>query len=232
MSVITKVLSPETQRKRLVEKTPNGPLKDFLSIPFPADKTDCDTVDYVSLDFETTGLNPRKDHIISIGLVNLHGAVIELTTARHFVIKTSIDLPEASIAIHQLTHDEVAQGKDLKEVLDELLPLLAGKVMIAHYAQIEFSFLRAACQSIYHGEFIMPVVDTYIIAKRWLERRQRVYSSGDLRLYNLRDKYNLPQYRAHNALYDALSAAELFTAQVAETTSGKPVPLKHFMARY
>ena len=39
---------------------------------------------------------------------------------------------------------------------------------------------------------------------------------GNLRLFNLRPHFGLPQYKAHNALYDALATAELFLAMAAE----------------
>ena len=40
---------------------------------------------------------------------------------------------------------------------------------------------------------------------------------GDLRLFNLRERYHLPNYKAHNALSDAISTAELFLALAAES---------------
>ena len=44
--------------------------------------------------------------------------------------------------------------------------------------------------------------------------------TGDLRLFNLRPRYNLPRYKAHNALSDAIATAELFMALAAEMAPG------------
>ena len=77
----------------------------------------------------------------------------------------------------------------------------------------------------------MPVVDTERLARQWFERRDKPFSPRDLRLSNLRARYNLPRYPAHNALNDALGCGELFAAQVAERESRQPMPLKTFLAR-
>ena len=59
-------------------------------------------------------------------------------------------------------------------------------------------------------------IDTLRIAQRRFARHNQVLKTGDLRLFNLRRRYQLPQYKAHNALTDALAGAELFLALAAE----------------
>ncbi|HXY73241.1 MAG TPA: hypothetical protein VEM41_11915, partial [Actinomycetota bacterium] len=41
------------------------------------------SVEYVALDFETTGLNPRVDHVVSFGTVPVRGGRVVLDTARY-----------------------------------------------------------------------------------------------------------------------------------------------------
>jgi len=48
-----------------------------------------------------------------------------------------------------------------------------------------------------------------------MERSQQPIRGTDLRLFNLREAQQLPRYRAHNALSDALATAELFLALAA-----------------
>jgi DNA polymerase-3 subunit epsilon len=62
----------------------------------------------------------------------------------------------------------------------------------------------------------MPAIDTLDIAGRRLARSGQSPVPGSLRLGSLRRQHNLPRYPAHNALSDALSAAELFLALVSE----------------
>jgi len=51
-----------------------------------------------------------------------------------------------------------------------------------------------------------------------------------LRLHALSERYNLPRYSAHNALSDALAAAELFLAQVSYGDGKSKAPLRDFLA--
>ncbi|MGE0080837.1 MAG: exonuclease domain-containing protein [Thiohalomonadaceae bacterium] len=223
------LLSLEGRRRRATQRAPEGPLRDFLSVPFPDRNSDCRTVPFVAVDLETTGLDARRDEIVAVGLVQFTAAQIDLGSARHWLVTPTGAIPEASAVIHCITDDQAAVGAPLEEVLAEVLPLLAGRVMVAHHARLELQFLKAACARVYGEKFLIPTVDTQALAQRRLERWNTAYKAKDLRLAALRNRYNLPRYRAHNALSDALAAAELFLAQLAESESGTSLPLKRFL---
>ncbi len=225
------LFSLDGRRKRLLGKTGAGPLRDYLATPFVPRHTPCSAVGYVALDLETTGLDPQHDEILSVGLVCLDGLRIDLATACHWYVLPTRAIPEQSAVIHRITDDRAAQGEPISAVMARLLPLLAGRVLIAHHARIEQGFLAHGCRRLYGGEFIIPTVDTQLVEKRWLEQRMRPYSANDLRLAQLRNRYNLPRYRAHNALSDALACAELFIAQVAGRDSARAPPLKGFLVK-
>ena len=227
--MLERLFSLDYRRRRLAAKTAPGPLRDYLEVPFVSRKTDCRHLPYLALDLETTGLDPRRDAIISFGWVLLDGTRIDLSSSRHRLVRQRHAIPEASAVIHQITDDAAAQGESLEEVMAELLPLLAGRVLIAHHARIELGFLNSACEQLYGGRFLIPTIDTQHIAQQWFERRNKSYRPGELRLGNLRNRYNLPRYRAHDALVDALAAAELFLAQLAERDGGHPLPLQDLM---
>lgn len=217
-------------RRRLqLRRAPAGPLRGYFERPFPAPRTDYRAVDYLAIDLETTGLNVKKDLILSVGYVTLHGTRIDLASARHRVVRIDRSIPEASAVIHQITDDQAALGGELREVMAELLDALAGKVMIAHHARIERGFLSAASRRLWRRGLVIPVVDTQTLALRTFQRRQIAFKGSDLRLHALGDRYNLPRYAAHNALSDALSAAELFIAQAEHRDSGKGMPLASFL---
>lgn len=229
--MLSALFSLEHQRKRLADRLDESVLADFMSVPFPAPGTDCREVRYAALDLETTGLDPKKDEIISVGIVSLEGLRIDLSTAGYWLVAPQRAIPEASAVIHRITDDKAAQGMPLSTVLETLLPRLAGRVLIAHFSSIELGFLKAACKDIFGGRFIIPAVDTYQLAKRRLEQHHRIYRAADLRLSALRAGYNLPRYHSHNALSDAVAAAELFLAQVMEQETRQGMPLRKFLCR-
>ena len=98
--------------------------------------------------------------------------------------------------------------------------------MVAHNANIEYFFLNEACKRVYGYPFNGPVVDTLALEVRAYRRRDKTPKSGELRLPNTRQRYNLPRYRAHNALMDAIAAGELFLAQVAHRVGKGVIKLK------
>ena len=217
------------RRRWQLRRAPGGPLRDYLVRPMPRARQDYRNTDFLAIDLETTGLDVRKDLILSVGYVVLHGPQIHLASARHRVVRIDRSIPEASAVIHQITDDQAARGLELQDVMTELLEVLAGKVMIAHHAAIERGFLGNACRRLWGTGLPVSVVDTQVLARRHFERRQIPYKGSDLRLHALGDRYNLPRYGAHHALSDALAAAELFLAQAAYRDSGKGVPLGDFL---
>ena len=177
-------------------------------------------MDYLAVDLETTGRDPGTDEIVSAGWVELHGAVIQLGTARRRLVRPSRAMPERSAVIHAITDDEAAGGEPIESVLAELLEALAGRVLIAHYTPTELGFLDAACRRAFGVGLLVPAVDTLHLARQCCARRGSRPARGELRLDALREHYGLPPHAIHDALGDALAAAELFLAQAEELATG------------
>lgn len=214
--MLERLFSADFRRRRLLARAPAGPLRDYLSIPHPDADGRCDQTAFLALDLETTGGDPARDEIVSFGWVALERECIDLGSARHQVVRLSGSMSPASAVVHAITDDEAAAGVPLAEALTALLQALAGRVLIAHHARTELGFVAAACERVFGGRILIPAVDTLDIAGRRLARTGQAPAPGSLRLGSLRRQYNLPRYPAHNALSDALSAAELFLAQLAE----------------
>lgn len=202
----------ERARRRALARRPAPPLEALLRAPLPHRRTPTDSVEFVALDLETTGLDAARDHILSVGLVHVVGGGIPLGTAFHRVVRVAGDVPEASAIIHRITDDHAAAGSPIEEIMPRVLERLQGRVMLVHHANLESAFLDALCRRLYGERCIVPIVDTEHLARRRLERRHHGLKAGDLRLAKLRERYGLPRYQAHNALSDALATAELFLA--------------------
>jgi DNA polymerase-3 subunit epsilon len=217
------------RRRWLLRRVPAGPLQDFLAQPFPLPTLDYRGVEYLAVDLETTGLDAKVDDILSVGSVAIRGNRIDLSTAQHRLVRPTQAIPESSAIIHQITDDQAAQGEPLETVLRDLLGALKGKVLVAHHAAVELSFLGLACKRLYGTPLLVPAIDTQLIARRWLDLRQQPIKPGSLRLHALGDQFNLPRYVAHNALSDALAAAEIFLAQAAYRDRGRGCALREFL---
>ncbi len=203
-------------------KAEDNRLKDFYLKGTLAPDTPLSQVEFVALDFETTGLDPEKDDIVSIGLVPFNLNRIYLRQARHWYVSPDRPLEEESVVIHGITHSDIIDAPDLKKILDEVLEALAGKIVVVHYRNIERAFFDIALKKRIGEGILFPVVDTldleqYILKKKsnpfmnWLKGE----SSVSIRLGSSRSRYGLPTYSPHHALTDSIATAELFQAQVA-----------------
>lgn len=217
-------------RKYWLKKTDSSVMRDFLEQPYVSRRKLIKEVEIVSLDIETTGLDSKKDAVVSIGLVQISDLGIKLNTCWHQIIKTNKGLPGKSVVIHNITDDETAEGITIEDAIPELLLRLKGKIVLVHNSNVEQGFINEICQKLYQTDFVMRIIDTQVLAKRSFDRKNITYKPGELRLFNLRKFYKLPPYKAHNALLDAIATAELFLAMLPTISTSENARLSDFLS--
>jgi DNA polymerase-3 subunit epsilon len=170
--------------------------------------------DYLVLDIETSGLNAKQDHIVSVGWVCIQNGVIELDTARHIVLDNA-QIGD-NVGIHMITDSDVQQhGKRQESVLRYLRHLLRNRVLVVHHAPMELGFLKQSWLEHALPTFSLSWLDTLAIERSKANRAQQPIQDGGFRLDACRERYGLPEYQGHDALTDALATAELLLAQIA-----------------
>ncbi len=196
-------------------------LRDFYCANNTTPNTAVSEVQFVAMDFETTGLDSLKDDIVSIGLVPFNWRRIFCNNSRHWLLNPTQRLASESIVIHGITHSEIEGAPDLSVLIPELFQAIKGKVVVVHYQAIERPFLANALLNRIGEGVEFAVVDTMELERRALTVRRGLFGKllgqklGSLRLGDCRTRYNLPSYGAHNAMTDALATAELLQAQLA-----------------
>ena len=118
--------------RELVASARDERLKRFYAAGMVGADTPLSEVPLMALDFETTGLDPVRDGIVSIGLVPMRLERILASQSRHWILKPRTALAEESVTIHGITDSQVASAPDLIEILGELLEAIAGHVMVVH----------------------------------------------------------------------------------------------------
>lgn len=192
----------------------SGALDNFYRTPAPDAVTGLADLRLLAVDVETTGLDPRRDRLLSIGWVPVDGRHITLAGARELVLagQTGPAGVGQSATLHGLTDDALAGGVPVDEALDELLTALSGRALLAHFADIETGFLSVACRRAFGARLEVPTVDTLELERRHMERMATLPRGEDLRLPRVRSRYGLPDYRSHRAVTDAQACAELYLA--------------------
>jgi len=192
--------------------------KALLNTPAPTPSEEFDEAELVCLDIETTGLDPATVDMLSIGWVLIRGGRVDLSTAESHVVKPSRDLGD-SPAIHGLTDSVVDQGMSPEEAMKRVLEVLTGRVLVVHHAGLDKKLLDRLCKDQFGNKLLVPVIDTLALENRHKSRHHHLEDTRSLRLPDLREHYNLPWYRGHDCLVDAISTAELLIAMVANRDS-------------
>jgi DNA polymerase-3 subunit epsilon len=173
-------------------------------------------VTYWALDLETGGLDPSSDPILSVGMVPVRGGGIRLGEA----FSTLVRLEEASIdpdsiRAHHLLPGDVREAPLIPAVLAEVDRRIREGALLVHQAALDVPFLRRAYRRVGLRWPSPPVIDTVALLIKAAKRARFVNPDApehepELNLTKARRRLGLPDYGAHDALTDAVSAAELF----------------------
>jgi DNA polymerase III subunit epsilon len=187
-------------------------LRSYRELPFPSDATAWQHASFSVVDLETTGLDPANDEIISFATVTVAGGRIRLDDARYELVRPNHMPDWDTIRIHGLREADLEEAEPLEEVLDALIEGLAGRVLVAHVAAVERSFLGAALSTV--GEELRnPIVDTAALDQKLRRLRRQPTASGDpVGLSEMVRALGLPVHRPHEADGDALTTAQAFIA--------------------
>jgi DNA polymerase-3 subunit epsilon len=169
----------------------------------------------VALDFETTGLDLRRDAIISIGAVPIVAGRIELGRALYQEVRPPVTPSAESIAVHHLRPVDLRDAPSLEDARNELRAILTRSFIVAWVAEVEANFLR----SVFGGSAMLwlhRTVDAFRLA-RVLERlEERDPDERGGRLDQTAERYGVPVEETHHALDDAVMTAELFLVLAAK----------------
>jgi DNA polymerase-3 subunit epsilon len=164
---------------------------------------------FAVLDFETTGLDFVRDHVLSYGVVGVHSGRVTMRGAVYRVVRPPIELPSESIRVHGIRPDELVDAPPLGDVVDELVDAIGDRVLVAHAAAVELGFLRQL-QERYGVRAIRRAIDVLDLSDELAARNPDAAASGTGRLAALAEDNGVPVARTHHAFGDALTTAQLF----------------------
>ena len=187
-------------------------------------KQNCLHANYLVIDLELTGLNPKEDEIVSIAWLPISAQRIFVGKGAHFINSQVSSLKQSPI-FHGIDQQAMKQGQPIKIALQKLKPLLNNKVLVFHNAELDWAFLKKAFIAndlAFTAEQVKSflILDTMKIEHKRLSRLSQEISFDALNLESCRKRYHLPEYANHNALTDAMATAELLLAQISHISRG------------
>jgi len=182
-----------------------------LSIRFPKNWTD---LEFVALDIETSGLDAKRDRILSIAWVVIRPPLIDYSTGEYFVIHDGNTELNQSTVLHGLVTRDFVQAEHIASVLEQLQKVLTNRILVGHNIEMDWRFLQNVARA--HKINLNPLkrFDTLNFEHKKLTRLSAHFPRGALTLESCRKRYGLPYAAQHHAFSDALACAELFVAQI------------------
>ena len=166
------------------------------------------TASFCVVDLEMTGLDRRRDAVVAWATIPIDGGRVVLAGAREGLVRPPRPVPAESIRIHGLREADLERAPGPDEAADALLEALAGRVLVAHAADIERAFLGPLLRR--RGARLRgPAVDTRLLGRLWLAERDG-RAPPRLSLSALAEALGLPVHRPHQAAGDALTTAQAF----------------------
>lgn len=156
--------------------------------------------EYVCLDVETTGLQPKTDKLIEIGAVKVrNGDIIEQFST---LLDPNMTLPQRIAELTGITDEMLCNAPQAADIMPHFAAFCEELPIMGHNVSFDYAFLKRAMlgQNI---SFEKKGIDTLKIARKYLpelESRSLEYLCQYLGI----------KHTAHRALGDAMATAQLY----------------------
>jgi DNA polymerase-3 subunit epsilon len=164
-----------------------------------------DQLDCVVLDTETTGLDPDRDHIVSLGAVRVRRGVVKRGETFDALVNPARPIPPGSSRFHGITDDMVANRPKIDVVLPAFLVFAEGAVLVGHQVWFDLRFLEREARRLGLPSLTAshPVLDTLSLSS---------VVHGPLPGHELdaaAGRLGVTVHGRHSALGDALATADV-----------------------
>jgi DNA polymerase III subunit epsilon len=160
----------------------------------------------ISLDTETTGLDPKDGHrIVEIGCVEIIDQV-KTGNVFHIYINPERDMPEAAFKVHAISEDFLKDKPKFADIAEDFVDFIKDTNLVIHNAAFDMKFinyeLRQCGLEIIERRFIK---DSLIMA-----RNKYPGAKNSLDALCKRFKIDLSRREKHGALLDAELLADVY----------------------
>ncbi len=165
--------------------------------------------EFVSLDCETTSLNPQQAELVTVAATKIINNKIVTSEPFHIKFKAPKSLTSQSIKIHQLRHHDLNEGYSELEGLTKLLAFIGNRPLVGYHIRYDKTILDRAYKKHFGFPLPNPLIEVSHLYHEQLER-QLPNAYCDLSLEAICRHLELPLQERHDALQDAITAAMIY----------------------
>ncbi|KLV06629.1 DNA polymerase III subunit epsilon [Photobacterium aquae] len=163
----------------------------------------------VSLDCETTSLDPQRAELVTIAATRIKANRILTSQSLQITLKAPASLDADSVTIHQLRHQDLRHGVSEKVALSQLLDFIGNRPLVGYHIRYDKTIL----DRYFRRYFGFPLPNTQIEVSHLYHQqleRQLPNACFDLSLDAISRHLGLPVLVRHDALQDAIAAAMIY----------------------
>ena len=168
-------------------------------------KTVCKSVapdHFVAFDCETTGLDPKKDRLLSIRAIRFSSHRIFINKSIELFIKQE-NIDKNSILIHGILPDDDKTRFSEKQAIINFLSFIENATLVGHHVRFDVAMINEALGRLNVGKLKNKTIDTNQLFKK----KYHYPVEQNISLDELCDKFSIKKSNRHTALGDAYLTA-------------------------
>ena len=159
---------------------------------------------YVILSTETTGLNPKKDVILSFGAIAVINDIIRIGDNFEVVILQYKYLHDNGLSNEFLIESKLSKLAE-PQAIQSLVDYIGNAVLVGHRIHFDIEMINSVLEKMECGKLKNEALDIEIMHKKLMDITNKSFSLDDLV-----KEYKVPQSDRNSASDDAYSIALLF----------------------
>ena len=163
----------------------------------------------VVFDTETTGLNAKKDEILSIGAVKIKGNKILTSQKFEMFLRPTKDIKEESIKIHQIRNIDLQNGCEPQEAIEAFLHFIGSCPLVGYYIEFDVAMINQYTKRLLGIKLPNPQIE---ISGIYHDKKIKFIPDAtiDLRFDVIMKDLGLETFGKHDALNDAIMTAMIY----------------------
>jgi DNA polymerase-3 subunit epsilon len=160
---------------------------------------------FVVFDTETTGLDVRRDVILSIGAVAIYGNSIVVKDYLEIFLDQNVFKTE-SVPIHGILKEGKEEKQTERDAVSQFLDYIKDAILVGHHVRFDIKMINTALQRMGLGKLKNRSMDTDLMYQKFkgLQAEQRVSLDELCRVFKV------PKSDRHTAVGDAFITALVF----------------------
>jgi len=171
-------------------------------------KTPLRSLNFIVLDTETSGLDFKKDKILSIAALSVKDFKIDIENRFEAFFYRENYKPNEDVKVHGILKKHLLEGNTEKEILQKFLAYTKNSIIVGHHIGFDIAIINQVLKSQFNIKLKNKTIDTAWLAKRVETPIVKGFNPSSLD--DLCKEYNIPLGKRHTAAGDAFITALLF----------------------